>query len=62
MIVLGITDSITSGATIVSDGKVLAAVSEERLSRQKMDMGFHNRSITEVLKITGIDAKDIDCV
>jgi predicted NodU family carbamoyl transferase len=48
MIILGITDSITSGATLVADGKVLAAVSEERLNRQKMAMGFPEKSITEV--------------
>ena len=45
MIVLGIADSITSGATIVANGKVLAAVSEERLNRQKMAMGFPRQSI-----------------
>jgi carbamoyltransferase len=62
MIVLGITDSITSGATVVADGQVLAAVSEERLNRQKMAMGFPQKSIDEVLKITSLDMKDIDHV
>jgi carbamoyltransferase len=62
MIVLGITDSITSGATLVADGKVLAAVSEERLNRQKMAMGFPDHSITNVLKIASLEMKDIDHV
>ncbi len=60
MIVLGITDSITSGATIVADGRVLAAVSEERLNRQKMAMGFPRQSISEVLRIASLEMKDVD--
>ncbi len=62
MIVLGICDSMTSGAAIVADGKVLAAVNEERLNRQKMAMGFPLHSIEEVLKITSLEMKDIDHV
>jgi predicted NodU family carbamoyl transferase len=34
MIVLVITDSITSGAAIVIDGRIVAAVSEERLAQE----------------------------
>lgn len=62
MIVLGIADSITSGATIVADGKVLAAVSEERLNPQKMAMGFPRQSIAEVLRIASLEIKDVDHV
>jgi carbamoyltransferase len=62
MIVLGIADSITSGAAIVADGKVLAAINEERLNRQKMAMGFPSRSISAVLKVASIDTKDVDHV
>ncbi len=60
MIVLGITDSITGGAAVVADGKVLAAVSEERLNRQKMAMGFPRLSISEVLRIASLEMKDVD--
>jgi carbamoyltransferase len=62
MIILGITDSFTSGAAISIDGRNVAAVNEERLDRNKMSMGFPNLSITEVMRIAGIDAKDIDHV
>lgn len=62
MIVLGIADSITSGAAIISEGRILAAVSEERLDRQKMSMGFPSLSIAEVMRIAGVEAKDIDHV
>jgi len=62
MIILGLTDSFTSGATLVADGEVVAAVSEERLDRNKMCTGFPNRSISEVLRITGIRPFDIGMV
>ena len=62
MNILGITDSITSGAAIVSDGVVLAAVSEERLNRHKMSMGFPLQSIGEVLRIAGLHPSELDGV
>jgi carbamoyltransferase len=62
MIVLGIADSITSGATLVADGRILAAVSEERLNRQKMAMGFPKKSIDEVLSIASLSMSDVDHV
>jgi carbamoyltransferase len=62
MIVLGIADSITSGATLVADGKILAAVSEERLNRRKMAMGFPQKSIDEVLRFSSLEMKDVDHV
>jgi carbamoyltransferase len=62
MIILGITDSFTSGAAISIDGRIIAAVNEERLDRNKMSMGFPNLSITEVMKIAGVKASDIDQV
>jgi carbamoyltransferase len=62
MIVLGITDSFTSGAAIVIDGKITAAVSEERLNRNKMCMGFPVMSIAEVIRVAGIKPYEIDSV
>jgi carbamoyltransferase len=62
MNILGISDSITSGAAVVSDGILLAAVSEERLNRHKMSMGFPRRSIPEVLRLAGLEPGDIDGV
>ena len=38
--VLGIHDGHNCGATLVSDGKVVASVSEERLTRRKNEVGF----------------------
>jgi len=62
MIVLGITDSFTSGAAVVIDGKVVAAVNEERLNRSKMCMGFPELSILEVLKIAKVRSHELDAV
>jgi carbamoyltransferase len=62
MNILGITDSITSGAAVVCDGVVTAAVSEERLNRKKMSIGFPMQSIAEVLRIAGVKPGEIDLV
>jgi len=60
--ILGITDGQSSGAAIVDDGRILAAINEERIVRIKMARGFPWESIREVLRITGIDPNDIDGV
>lgn len=62
MIVLGISDSFTCGAAIAIDGKVINAVNEERLDRNKMSMGFPRLSISEVIRLSGISVNDIDAV
>ena len=35
-VILGIADHVNSGAAIIIDGRVVAAVNEERLIRKKM--------------------------
>lgn len=62
MIVIGITDSFISGASIVVDGRLVASVNEERLNRLKMSMGFPTLSVAEVLRVAGIAPQDIDQV
>lgn len=62
MIILGITDSFTSGAAVIIDGRVVAAVNEERLDRNKMSMGFPRLSISEVMRIANVSPKDLDRV
>ncbi|MFC1754718.1 carbamoyltransferase C-terminal domain-containing protein [Thermoproteota archaeon] len=63
MIILGISGlDIDTTASIVRDGKIIAAVSEERISRKKHQSGFPTRSIESVLNITGVKSQDIDCV
>lgn len=62
MLILGITDGISCGAALVENGRLLAAVNEESLSRLKMALGFPRGAIAEVLRITGVAERDIDHV
>ncbi len=62
MIILGISDSIESHACLIKDGKILACISEERLTRIKSDSGYPKKSIEKVLKIAGIKKSQIDLV
>ena len=62
MHILGIHDGHNCGATLVSDGTVVASVCEERLTRNKNEVGYPEKSITEVLRIGGVDAADLDRV
>lgn len=62
MLVLGLTDGVTSGAAVIQDGGIVAAVHEERLCRMKMAYGFPRASIAEVLRIAGAAPGDFDAV
>ncbi len=62
MIILGITDGQTSGAALVEDGKLLAAVNEERPIRLKQARGFPRASIAAVLEIAEIRPEEIEAV
>ena len=59
MRVLGISDGQTSGAAVLEDGHILAAVNEERITRLKMARGFPWQAIQEVLELTGTSAQDL---
>ncbi len=62
MYVLGIHDGHNSGACILQDGKVVAAVSSERLSRVKNDTGYSAAAVAEALKIAAVKPSDISTV
>jgi carbamoyltransferase len=68
MYILGINGGFRQGyqdvsAVITKDGKVLAAIEEERLSRIKFSAGkLPYLSILKVLEIADISIKDIDMV
>jgi len=51
-----------SAAAILQDGKVIAAVEEERFSRKKNDDGFPKLAIDYCLKEAGISGSDLKCV
>jgi carbamoyltransferase len=60
--ILGITDGDDAGAVLLVDGRLEAAVNEERLNRMKMSIGFPRLAVQEVLKLTGKKPGDIDRV
>jgi carbamoyltransferase len=62
MKVLGLYDWHNAGASLVEDGRLIAAIEEERLSRNKIEFGFPYRSIAEVMRITGTEWGEIDAV
>src|SRR5476651_1948336 len=52
----------TGVALVDRHGRILAAMSEERLSRVKMDGGFPFRALEMVLRMTGVQPADLDAV
>lgn len=51
-----------SAAAILVDGKVVAAVQEERFTRRKNDPGFPKQAITYCLKEVGMSLNELDAV
>jgi carbamoyltransferase len=51
-----------SAAALVVDGKLIAAVQEERLSRKKHDANFPRRAITACLQQAGLSLSGLDYV
>ena len=51
-----------SSAALLKDGKIVAAVAEERLSRKKHDSSFPIKAITHCLQSQNITIKEIDAI
>ncbi len=51
-----------SSAALFDDYTVLAAVAEERMNRVKGSGGFPEQSMAEVLRVAGVERRDIDVV
>jgi carbamoyltransferase len=62
MIVLGLIDSKPSAAAILRDGRVLAALAEERVCRMKLASGMPRAAIERTLADSGLSPEDIDRV
>ena len=58
-VILGITDGDDAGAVLLIDGRMVAAVNEERMNRMKMSIGFPKLAIQEVLRISGIAPNEV---
>ena len=62
MLILGIAHQHDAGAALIADGRIVAAVNEERLNRLKLYWGWPELAIQEVLRIASISPADIDAV
>ena len=51
-----------SGAVLVSNGNIVAAVQEERFTRKKHDSGFPRHAIAYCLKAGGLSGAELDAV
>jgi carbamoyltransferase len=62
MKILGISDGMTGGVALLEDGRIVYAIHEERLTREKMATGFPRQSIDRVLRDTHTAASEIDAI
>jgi len=62
MDLLGINYSLDSAAAFLRDGKVLAAVTDERFTKEKHSHAFPTQSIEYCLRYAGTDLAGVDCV
>jgi len=62
VLILGVTDNHDSGAALVEDGRLVAAVGQERLDRKKNSGAFPWAAIETVLDQVGRKPKEIDRV
>jgi carbamoyltransferase len=62
MYILGLTTLGDSAASLIKDGKLIAAAEEERFSRQKHHSGFPYNAIQYCLDEAGITLKDVEHV
>lgn len=62
MNVVGIHDGHTASAALARDGKIVAAVQEERFTRVKNWAGFPAQSVHWVLQSQGLSPRDVDAV
>jgi carbamoyltransferase len=64
MIILGINDSHhhNSAASILIDGKIIASVEQERISRLKNDSAYPHEAIAEVLALADVTPAQVDVV
>jgi carbamoyltransferase len=62
MRVLGLSTMAASAAALAVDGRIVAAIEEERLTRVKNDGGFPHEAIATCLDIAGLRLADIDQV
>jgi len=60
--ILGVNFGHDGTAALLSGGRIVAAVAEERLSRQKFHTGFPSRAILECLRIGGVSPDEVSVI
>ena len=60
MKILAIHDGHNASAAFLDNGEVIAAIQEERLTRDKNQGGFPEHSIQEILKIANCELNQVD--
>jgi carbamoyltransferase len=60
--ILGIWDGHDSGAALLVDNRIVAAVNEERLTRRKLEIGFPVHSIRACCDLGRVRGDEIDLV
>jgi len=62
MKILGVRFGHDAAAALIVDGKIIASIEEERLTRIKHDASFPVKAIAECLRIGGLQSEDIECL
>ena len=62
MIILGISNTKDSGACLIKNGRLIAAVNEERFNREKLTRKFPENSIKWIFKKHKLTSGDIDAI
>ena len=57
--ILGVHDGHNSGATLLQDGEIKFSISEERLTRNKNEIGYPRNSINEVLNLGKVNTDEL---
>ena len=57
--ILGIHDGHNCGATLTRDGVILASISEERITRNKNEVGYPQHAIEAVMRLGGVEAGEL---
>ena len=60
--ILGIHLGHDASAALIVNGRILAAVSEERFTREKLYFGFPHESVEYCLSFAGLDACEIEVI
>jgi carbamoyltransferase len=62
VLILGIGDHVNCGSALVQDGKLVSAINDERLVREKMVFGVPRESIKTILATHHLAPTDIDAI